>query len=299
MDKSQNHDHITLTHISNFMEGILDSNSHEAQHIAQCAECQKKIQKLKQIDHMTREYLTAQHPVTSDADMAQIIRQRIQSTTMTPQLFFRRYIFQMAASVALVLSLATVAWNYMGQKNATEPLTLPETDDTAFITTIPTPTTTPHSIIPLSDVQTVSFNGLSSFVSGQNFIAETIPNDIPSPVTIPNTVNHIWVVNTPNDVQKLIKHANEKFKTEKINTDGVNLKMRGNYLSGGTAFKVQGTCLSIVQLVRDFNAMGANLISSSTPQPEDSCFTNKAESPVIYSVEILLPENPIPNVIQK
>ncbi len=277
---------MTLTVLSDWMEGKVPAESDVAKHITTCPICQAKIAKLKKVDHLTHEYLTAQVPQMQTHLAVQAIRRKMMAQQEAQSVFvFRRYMFQVAASVVLLLAVGATAIRFLSTPNddvVNTPPSIEAVSDVAEVKELPK-IESPRANVFLEDVQPVSFSYGIKLIESQNYIKPIIEDALPVCATIEPQVSHLWVIGKYTELNAYLLYARRNFTVSVLKPE-----------NGVACIEVKGSTRNVVDLVRRFNMMGAKLVSSSSPQPEDVCFTNDAESQITYRAEFVLDEESTP-----
>ncbi len=280
----------SLEVIGAWFDGELSEESPEAVHIRNCAHCTRQVQMLELFENsLKHRFAAVDEAALINRVTAGVHRQLAEVETPGHSHHFMSLAFKLAASIVICASAVVFFMRDEPTAQVQEP-TIASNDKPLQAKDFPYYTNSQSQIgslvrngntIPLHNLATVDFGNSSSpvFSGAKEFSNYAAAQE--KPVTIPDHVNQVWLVDKLPVVEKKLNSI--------LQAEGVpQICYRISASDKTLALTARLSKMQLVKLVRGCSKAGYDLVSPISPQPEQNIFSGSADAPTLYQAKFLI-----------
>ena len=275
--------------LSSYFDNELDRKSPESIHISSCPECMMKIGDFSKIGKIISENMVNECSPPLPEDILKKVRAQI-SEEEEAEVPFYLYQFMKVAAIIVVIVGVFAYVHSLGGNRVHVPGTagLKTAPASTSISSAPSANTNTREIASLKRLMPeneVQFSNMSNVSTGQALEFRNPPQAPGAakaePVSIPDSVNHVWTVKNLKDAAVEVDNYAAKLG---IPASGISVSKDDDNM---IKYSMNLSKKQISGFVKLFASAGNELVSSVAPQPEQNLFYGNASEPVDYEIRLV------------
>jgi len=274
--------------LSSYFDNELDRTSPESIHISSCPECMMKIGDFARIGKSISENMMNECSPPPPDDILKKVRAEISEEKEAEVPLYLFQFMKIAAVIVVIVGVFAYVHSLGGNKVVPGTAGLKTAPASTSISSAPSAKQNTREIASLKNLMPeneVQFSNMSNVSTGQALEFRNPPQAPGAakaePVSIPDSVNHVWTVNNLKDAAVEVDNCIKKLG---IPAAGISVSKEDDNM---VRYSMNLSKKQISGFVKLFASSGNELISPVAPQPEQNLFYGNASEPVDYEIRLV------------